>query len=87
MEPYQFSARRVLSLPKIERNRRTGAGAVDAMAEALISLRITSWLLSRYSTGSDYRIRNYCDGENDYDPPPAAAATAAAAAAAAATLK
>ena len=25
---------RVLSLPKIERNRRTGAGAVDAMAEA-----------------------------------------------------
>lgn len=31
--------RRVLSLPKIERNRRTGAGAVDAMAEALLISR------------------------------------------------
>ena len=26
--------RRILSLPKLERNRRTGSGAVDAMAEA-----------------------------------------------------
>jgi len=33
------SLRRVLSLPKIERNRRTGAGAVDAMAEALLISR------------------------------------------------
>ncbi|CAE7519481.1 unnamed protein product [Symbiodinium natans] len=31
--------RRILSLPKIEHNRRTGAGSVDAMAEALLISR------------------------------------------------
>ncbi|CAJ1363556.1 unnamed protein product [Effrenium voratum] len=30
---------RILSLPKLERNRRTGAGTVDAMAEALLLSR------------------------------------------------
>lgn len=31
--------RRILSLPKLERNRHTGSGAVDAMAEALLISR------------------------------------------------